>query len=211
MRAAAVWGPMPFHRRADGGAALEGGTLGDQDLDGGVDEVDLALGGDEHGLEGGGQLFAAGAAGRFGAVLFGDPDGDQVAAAPDHRLQPHEQRVGGAPQRQARPALAAIGGELGRIDGIAFAERAEGADEGLELQRVAAVNRQPGPEAFPQQQRLMAAGRLANGEVGAAALEEGAEGGAAVGDCLDRTAAVRNDDRVLASRGSDVVDDAGRP
>lgn len=141
---------------------------GHQRGDGSLERLDLA---DEAGAQG----FEIGAhrlgAGGLEAVGAGGALGDEVGAGQHQGLQALADRIGGLPAGQAGVALLGVAGQRAGIERVALAERAEGADERLDLAGVGAVSRDVGGE----QGVLVAASGLADDEAGG--VQAGGEGG----------------------------------
>src|SRR5690606_29120483 len=102
--------------------------LADELADLGLEEADPAGDGGEHVAVGGGQLRGA------RGLCAGPPrdlHGQQIGAAGNEAAQPFPVGVRGLPEGEVLPALAPVACHEAGVDGVALAEAAMGADEGL--------------------------------------------------------------------------------
>jgi len=143
----------------DVGVAFEGlGGLedgGDPELDG----LDLPVDAGEEVVEVRADGFGTGG---LASVREGGALADEVVASEDEGLEGGAVRIGRLPASELGAAFPGIAGDSLGIEGVGFAQRAEGADEGLDLAGIGTVGGDVGGEESVEQGDFIAAGGFAN-------------------------------------------------
>jgi len=101
-------------------------------------------------------------AGGLETIAVGDTLADEVAAKGDEEVKAVALVIARLPAGEAIVAFTAIAGQSTGIDRIAFAEGAQGTDEGLHLAGIGTMNVPPGGDQCIEQDGFVTACRLAD-------------------------------------------------